>query len=267
MSFQKNCFNIILLATYCILFSACSKVQYQPLFQAGKNFGDNGYTQVDSLESYKIKAQDIIQVRNLQSGDMLLGNSTTGSAGSKANGLGASPADNQTFQVDDEGMVLLPAIGKIKVAGYTRQEAQKVVDQAYRKNVFTDPIIELKITSLQVTIFGEAKSQGSIRLTKEHMSLTEMIGAAGGLTERADATNIQIIRGTQKTPKVIVVDMTDIQAINDPKAILQNGDIVYISINKRAAKATNFQNFSSSTFQPFLLIVNAGLIVFTLIRR
>ncbi|MGY3211641.1 polysaccharide biosynthesis/export family protein [Mucilaginibacter sp. HD30] len=267
MSFQKNYFNIIILAGYCILFSACSQVQYQPLFQAANNFKDNAYIQVDSLENYKIKAQDIIQVRNLQSGEILLNNINTSSVGLKGTGSGTAPADLQTFQVGDDGMVLLPAIGKIKVAGYTRQQAEKLVDQAYRKNVFTDPIIELKITSLQVIIFGEAKAQGSFRLTKEHMSLTEMIGAAGGLTERADATNIQIIRGTQKNPKVTIVDMTDIQAINDPKAILQNGDIVYISLNKRAAKSANFQNFSSSNLQPFLLIINAALILYTLIRR
>lgn len=262
MSFLKNCLNIFLLAGCCILFSACSKVQYQPLFQAAKNFNDNAYAQADSLGSYKIKAQDIIQVRNLQSGEMLLGSTAT-----RASGSATPAADNQTFQVDDDGTVLLPAIGKIKVAGYTRQEAQKLVELAYRKNVFTDPIIELKIISLKVTIFGEAKSQGSFPLTKEHMSLTEMIGTAGGLTERADATDVRIIRGTQKNPKVISVDMTDIQSINDPAAILQNGDIIYASLNKRAAKNANFQNFTSSTFQPLLLVVNAALILFTLIRR
>jgi len=265
MSFLKKRLHILLLVGYCTLISACSQVQYQPLFQAAKNNSNNAYTEANNSEDYKIKPQDIIQVRNLQSGEILL-NSKTPGANISANESGNTTGD-QTFQVDDDGTVLLPAIGKIKVAGYTRKEAQSMVEQAYRKDVFTNPIIELKITSLQVTIFGEAKTQGNIRLTKEHMNLTEVIGMAGGFTERADASNIQIIRGQQKNPKVINVDMTDIQAINDPAAILQNGDFVYVAMNKRAAKSANLQNFTTSTFQPLLLVVNVALILFTLIRR
>jgi polysaccharide export outer membrane protein len=248
---------------------SCSTRQYQVLFQQKSLVSDTTYNKTDSGGNYRIKPQDIIQVRNLQDGNVLF-TPIAGVSGSVKNNILAGngvEGEGPTFQVDDEGMVMLPAIGRIKIAGFTRVEAQKIVDSAYRKEVFTNPIIELKIVSLKVILFGETKTQGSLPLTKEHMTLVEMIGSAGGLTEKADETHIRIIRGTSRNPKVIMVDLSNIQSINDPKTILQNGDIIYVSQNKRANRNENFQNFSSSTFQPFLLIVNAALIVFTLIRR
>lgn len=246
--------------------ASCSTRQYHMLFQQKDAIGDSVYHTGDTVGDYRIKAQDILQVRNLQDGNSLFNTATVGNS-VKSNILGGSSTENQTFQVDQDGTVVLPALGRIVVAGYTRREAQKAVEDAYRKNVFTNPIIELRITSLKVTFFGEIKAQGSFPLLKEHTSLVEMIGFAGGLTDKANETNIKIIRGTEKNPKVIQVDLSDIHSINDPKAVLQNGDIIYIAQNKRAARNDNFQNFSTSFFQPVLLLFNTALIIFTLVRR
>jgi polysaccharide export outer membrane protein len=140
------------------------------------------------------------------------------------------------------------------------------VENTYRSNVLQNPIIELKIVNLKVTILGEIKGQGNYPLTKDHTTLLEMIGAAGGITDKANESNVKIIRGTERNPKVILVDLGNIQSINDPRTILQNGDIIYIAQNKRATRTDNLQNFST-VFQPLLLLFNTALIVFTLIRR
>jgi polysaccharide export outer membrane protein len=150
--------------------------------------------------------------------------------------------------------------------GLTRIEAQKKIEDLYRKTLLKDPIIELKINNLKVTIFGEAKAQGNFPLTKDRTTLIEMLGEAGGLTDRANETNIKIIRGTQKNPQVTEIDLSNIQSINDPRAILQNGDIIYIAQNKRAVRNDKIQNFSS-IFQPALLLFNTALIIVTLIRH
>ncbi|MDP9046699.1 MAG: hypothetical protein M3N14_01095, partial [Bacteroidota bacterium] len=96
--------------------------------------------------------------------------------------------------------------------------------------------------------------------------LVELIGRAGGLTEKANETNIKIIRGSQENPKVTEIDLSDIRSINDPRAVLQNGDIIYIAENKRAVRNEKIQNFGS-IFQPALLLFNTALIIVTLIRR
>jgi polysaccharide export outer membrane protein len=93
-----------------------------------------------------------------------------------------------------------------------------------------------------------------------------MIGQAGGLSDKANETNIKIIRGDQKNPQVTYINLRDIQSINDPRAILQNGDIVYASPNKRSIRNDNLQNISTLA-QPILLLFNTALLVLSLSRR
>ena len=215
------------------------------------------------MATYRIKPQDILQIRNLQNVKYIVDEvpvSNTTSGGSTGTGTG------QTFQVDDDGTVALPVIGHVALAGLTRSEAAKLIEGLYRKSLLKDPIIELKIVNLKVTLLGEIKGQGNYPLTKDRTTLVEMIGTAGGLTEKANETNIQIIRGDQVNPQVTVINLRNIQSINDPRAILQNGDIIYIAQNKRAVRNENLQNLSVIS-QPVLLLLNTALIIFTLSHR
>jgi polysaccharide export outer membrane protein len=258
--------NLVLVVFF--ICTSCSNKQYQVLFQQKNSLSDSSSQKPSIIiKEYRIKSQDILQIRNLQNFKKYIVNDAV--TNSNTNIAGENAASEQTaqqaFQVEEDGSVILPDIGHIQVAGLTRAEAQKLVEEAYRKELL-NPIIELKIINLKVTMFGEVRAPGSFTLTKEHTTLVEMLGLAGGITERANETNVKIIRGTQLNPQVTVIDLSDIHSINDPRAILQNGDIVYIAQNKRATRSENLQNFTT-IFQPALLLFNTALIVFTLIRH
>lgn len=124
----------------------------------------------------------------------------------------------------------------------------------------------MKITNLKVTLLGEFKAQGNFPLVKDKTTLVEMIGEVGGLSDRANATNVKIIRGDQRNPQVTYINLRDIQSINDPRAILQNGDIIYASQNKRSIRNENLQNISTLT-QPILLLLNTALIILSFSHR
>jgi len=170
------------------------------------------------------------------------------------------------LQVEEDGTVALTGLGHVAVVGLTRYEAQKKIEELYQKTFLKQPIIALRIINLKVTILGEIRVQGNYVLTKDRTTLIELLGEAGGLTERANEKNIKIIRGTEKNPKVTEIDLNNIRSINDPVSILQSGDIIYIAQNKRASRSDNLQNFST-IFQPVLILFNTALILFTLIHK
>ena len=259
---HKILYCYLILALF-LVFTSCSNRQYQVLFQQKNSIADSLSQSADSVKEYRIRSQDILQVRNLQDSKYLVNN--TPNASVNTNVLNNSEG-NQDFQVQDDGTVILPVIGHIKVEGYTRLEAQKLIEDTYRKNLLVNPIIELKIVNLKITMLGEVKSPGNYVLTKEHTTLIEMIGAAGGISDKANESSIKIIRGTQKKPQVILVDLSNIQSVNDPRTILQNGDIVYVSQNKRAIRNDNLQNFST-VYQPGILLINTALIILAIFRR
>ena len=250
-----------------VTLSSCSLKQQQLLF---KERGPNP----DSLSAvlknsgngtsdYRIRSQDILQIRNLQNIKYIVEETPTTQSNS---GNTTISQQGQTYQVEDDGDVALPVIGRVHVAGLTRSEAMKLIEEDYRKDVLKDPIIDLRIINLKVTLLGEVKTQGNFPLIKDKTSLIEMIGEAGGLTEKANEKNIKIIRGDPKSPQITEVDLSKTGTLADPRLILQNNDIIYIAENKRAVKNDQLQNFNT-TVQPVLLLLNTALIIYTLIHR
>jgi polysaccharide biosynthesis/export protein len=244
--------------------SSCSDKQYQILFEKRSEASDTSYnTKSTGLENYKIKPQDLLQIRNLQHAGFIVDETPTSVTNNNTNAQ--MNFAGQVYQVEEDGTVALPVIGSVQIAGLTRLEAQKLVRELYRKTLLNDPIIELKITNLKVTLLGEVRSQGNISLTKDKTTLTEIIAQAGGLTDKANEKTVKIIRGTSKNPSVSVIDLNTLASINDPRTVLQNGDIIYVAESKRAARGDNIQNYSA-ILQPLSLLLNTIVILFTLNR-
>lgn len=258
---MRHSFYIYLILSTIFILQSCSNKQYQALFEQKRALSDTiRQNNVSKVQYYRIKPQDILQIRNLQNSKNIV-DLTPGSTSAAAI---SGQADN--FQVENDGTVTLTGLGNVHVAGLTRLEAQKLIGDLYRKTFLKSPIIELKIVNLKVTVLGEMKGQGDFPLIRDKTTLVELIGQAGGLTEKADETNIKIIRGSQKDPQVTVIDLSNIESINDPRAILQNGDIIYVGKNNRATRNEKIQNFSL-IFQPAILLFNTALIIVSLIRR
>jgi polysaccharide export outer membrane protein len=258
------------LAIIVFILSSCSLKQQQLLFKERGTTPDTSSNsaakQGTGTSDYRIRSQDILQIRNLQNIRYIVEETPSSTTSASSNSGTNISQQGQTYQVEDDGTVALPVIGRIKVAGLTRTEAMKLIEEDYRKNVLKDPIIDLKIVNLKVTLLGEIRVQGNYPLVKDKTTLIEMIGEAGGLTERANEKNIKIIRGDPKNPQITEIDLSKTGTLADPRLILQNNDIIYIAENKRAVKNDQLQNFNT-TAQPLLLILNTALIIYTLIHR
>jgi polysaccharide export outer membrane protein len=255
---------IFLLCITCIiaLSSSCSYKQDQILFQKRAALAaDTVKQKTTTVNSYRIKPQDVLQIRNLQNIKYIVDEVPTNAL--NTNG-GNTAGTGQTYQVEEDGTVALPVIGHVQVAGLTRTEATKQIEGLYRKNLLKDPIIELKVINLKVTILGEIGSQGNFPLVKDNTTLVELIGQAGGLTPSANEKNVKIIRGDQQKT-VTEIDLSNMGSISDPNAVLQNGDIIYIAKNKRAIRTDKLQNFNTLA-QPAILLLNTALLIFSLTR-
>jgi len=206
--------------------------------------------------TYKINPGDVLQIRNLQNIKYIADEQAT-SAGS---------AQIPTYQVEEDSTVALPVIGRIVVAGITKLQAARKIEDLYKKNLLKDPIIDLKIINLKVTILGEVRTQGNYLLLKDKTNLVDMIGEAGGLTDKANEKNIQIIRGDKAHPQVIVADLNNIRTLANPELNLQNDDIIYISQNKRTVRNDSMQNVSG-IIQSALVFLNTALIIYTLTKK
>ncbi|TAH00980.1 MAG: hypothetical protein EAZ15_07955 [Sphingobacteriales bacterium] len=178
-----------------------------------------------------IKPGDELILKNLQNDALISGvNSISGLSNS------STPLVNG-YIVESDSLVILPVIGSVKLGGLTRLAAEKQINALYQKSMLKNPLITLSINNLQVTLLGEFSHQGVYPLKKEQTHLAEMIGQAGGLNLSANNKRLKIIRGNPQNPKILMVDLTNIDFMKDKRVILQNNDIVYAEPKKSAQNA------------------------------
>lgn len=216
-----------------------------------------------NIENYKIKPQDILQITNMQNNKSIIDLSAgvASSGGSTASGAG----NGENYLVEEDGTIPLTGIGRVQVAGLTRLQARKKIEELYSKDL-KQPLLEVKLVNLKVSVFGEVRTPGNLPLVKDHTTLADIIAEAGGLTERADEKTIKIIRNNGQDNSTTQVDMGEIRSLNDPRTLLQNGDVIYVAQNNKAIRNNKITNFSVIA-QPALLLFNTALIIFTLARR
>lgn len=202
---------------------------------------------------YRIQANDLLAIRNLQDIGFI--------SPEEESGL-EKPT---TFLVEDNGKVTLPVVGTIEVVGLTRRQAANKIQSLYKEKLLKDPIIEVSIVNLKVTVLGEFTQQGNYLLERENTNLIDIIGEAGGITERANPKSLKIIRGDKQNPEQIYVNLNNINSLANPKLILKNNDIIYIE--PQASYGTDERTKSFSTLvQPAILILNAAILIYNVTR-
>ncbi|RZJ79264.1 MAG: hypothetical protein EOO47_11330 [Flavobacterium sp.] len=135
----------------------------------------------------------------------------------------------------------------------------------YKTKLLKDPIIDLSVVNLKVTLLGEFSKQGNFLLERENTTLIDIIGEAGGITKTADPKSLKIIRGDRSNPELIYVNLSDINSLASKKLTLQNNDIIILQQTRAAEKAEKIQNYNN-IIQPVMIVFNLAILVFTLTR-
>ena len=109
------------------------------------------------------------------------------------------------FRVSDNGIISLPILGKIPVAGMTLTEIEVLVVSAYYpKYVKNLPSVICKIKEYQtqnITVVGGVVRPGLYKLSSDEMSLVSALMKAGGIIDEGAA--LITIQHADKQPKGI----------------------------------------------------------------
>ena len=271
---QKYRLASFFMLLFVLVICSCSVRNRHSLFNAPSDIVTDTIKQVYVVNDkglgdlyYKIKPNDLLAIRNVQNPEFgATQNGASASVGANYSSPTGGVSTVLSYPVEPDGMVNLPAIGKVALAGLTRKEAAFKVQEIYSKKLLKDPIIELSIVNLKVTLIGEFGKQGNYFLEKDNTSLIDIIGEAGGITKTADPKTLKIIRGDRSNPEIIYVNLTDINSLASKKLILQNNDIVVLQQTKNAAATERLQSFNN-ILQPLLVVVNLAVLIFTVTRR
>jgi protein involved in polysaccharide export with SLBB domain len=142
------------------------------------------------------------------------------------------------MQVSSEGNITLPLIGKVKVGGKTPIEAEREIVQIIDKDFLVNPEVVIEVMTKSeieekrtVIVFGQVRKPGPYDFPpdKEHMTLLEVISAAGGFTEIANFKKIKIVRKQGGEKSVINVNGEAVMSGDESDVQLMNGDVITVS--------------------------------------
>ena len=162
------------------------------------------------------------------------------------------------FFVDREGYINFPVLGRLKVAGLTLLETERLVSEGV-KQYLKDGVVNVRFLNFKITFLGEVVRPGILRLSNQRVNLLEALGMAGDFTSYANRTNVLLIREQNGQRFYQRLNFQDPTLMQSPYFYLQQNDIIYVEPTQ--AKVATV----SDPFQRFFSYGSAVLSVVTLV--
>jgi polysaccharide export outer membrane protein len=166
------------------------------------------------------------------------------------------------YLVDVDGVLELPFIGKMKVAGKTRSELESEIESKLSEYI-KEPIIQIQIINFKITVLGEVGNPGTFNVPNEKITIFEALGVAGDLNITGKRKDIIVIREVGKKRMEFTVDLTSKDIFHSPVYFLKQNDLIYVSPNKAKINTSSY----SQIYMPILSSLSLLLSAITLFLR
>ncbi|MFZ2957705.1 MAG: SLBB domain-containing protein [Candidatus Ozemobacteraceae bacterium] len=133
-----------------------------------------------------------------------------------------------SVEIDIEGNIILPRIGKVPAAGLTFQELKQNLNDSFKK-VIQD--FELRVTpirrrQIRVYVLGKVQTPGMYALDGFSTAYSALF-AAGGPTQKATLRKIQLKRNNQNIAEIDLYDLL-LYGNRSGDESLQEGDVIFV---------------------------------------
>ena len=178
-----------------------------------------------------------------------------GQSESITNNTGAITSGTQGisgYVVDSYGDIDFPILGKIQVAGLTREEvAEKIKEELLDSRQIKDPVVTVSYMNLGFAVLGEVNAPGRYKIDRDRFTILDALALAGDLTINAERENVVLVRNDGAKDRAYVINLLDTrQLFASPAFNVQQGDVIYVKPNeKRVRESTiNGNNIRSTSF-------------------
>lgn len=238
--------NRIILVLACMIFISCVPTSKEILLQGENKRADlpvnktvSNFTTKEYV--YHLRPEDVISIKisSLTENEFDFFNTQ-----SERDLGGFMPRDPLLtgFQVEKDGSIPLPVVGKVEVEGLSIEEARAKIEQIVEQYL-ESPTVDLKLLSFQYTLLGEVQNEGKYINYSPRLNILEALGEAGGFLDYADRSRIQIIRKNKEEVEIAYVNVLDEELIHSPYYYLQPNDIITVApLNAKNWRLNNIAN-------------------------
>ncbi|RYE18269.1 MAG: sugar transporter [Sphingobacteriaceae bacterium] len=263
----SNCKGFSYVIIYLAIFSlgACTTGRNLVYFSDLNSAAPNQTPIQNSIEP-KIEAGDLLSIivsslnaeTNQAFNSGILLPTTNGSSA----GAAAVNRINEGYLVDSKGEVTFPIVGKIKLAGLTKEEATEKIADIVGKSA-KSPVVTIRFLNFRVTVIGEVNKPSTFTVPTENINVLEALGLAGDMTGYGRRDDVLIIREKNNVRTTTRINLNNKNTLNSPYFYLQQNDIVYVEPDKAKALQVSTR---SVNLPIYLSVISVIVILFTNIR-
>ena len=243
-----------------LLLSGCT-INKDIMFQTPSDFPFDDLSAVQASD-YRIAPNDFLDFRLFSNGGQRLLLMTAGTQQLNQSGNMMNQRGQETqYWVRPNGLVELPEIGDIELAGLTIQEAQNTLEAAY-SSLYLYPYAMLSVTNNRVMVFpGASGAARVITIQNLNTSVLEALALAGGISPRGNAEVVKLIRMEGDQRRIYEMNLSTIEGLAAAATTVQAGDIVYVEpVPEIASEITR-------DIAPYLSLISSFSLVFAVINN
>ncbi|NOZ45251.1 MAG: hypothetical protein GXO79_00560 [Chlorobi bacterium] len=212
--------RFIVISIITIFLASCKVIQPNKMFQVPKGYEYSKFQ--PTVKEYIIQPFDKLSLQIFTNDGIQLINIE-----SSMNNMQRNTAIE--YLVEQDGMINVPVLGRIIIAGMTLKEAEKMLELKYSE-FYKKPFIVIKILNRRVIVFSEGSEKGQvIPLTEENFTLIEALAQAGGISDFSKAYKIKLIRGNlTNNPDVFLFNLSSISDLEKVNLLLEEQMILFM---------------------------------------
>lgn len=144
------------------------------------------------------------------------------------------------YTIDSQGNINFPVLGKLHIAGMTREEvAEYIRRELISRDLAKNPIVTVDYLNLSVSVMGEVQHPGRFGINRDDYTILDALSAAGDLTIYGKRNNIRVIREENGVQKIYEVDLNSGKDLTkSPVYYLQQNDVIYVEPNATKARTS-----------------------------
>ncbi|MFO8002004.1 MAG: polysaccharide biosynthesis/export family protein [Marinilabilia sp.] len=166
-----------------------------------------------------------------------------------------------SYQVDEDGYINLPLLGRTEVAGKTVEQVASEIEKELESYLYS-PSVKVSFVNKNVTVIGMVASPGRYFFPGEGITIFQALGMAGDIEEYGNRENVVVVRENNGRITKNEVDLTDKRLFTSDFYYMKSGDVIYVEPLSR-----RIWGIDQVPFQLILSAATTSLLIIDYIRR
>lgn len=222
----RHIFLLLLTIISVQIFSSCNSWREVVMFQ---DLDDVVLRNQQMESAIRIKPGDQLTIMVFGADKYLIMpyNQTLNSVSESSLGSGGNRESQLPYDVDKDGYIMFPVLGKIKVSGLTTDELKVKMHEILDPQI-KDMTLFVAVENFRISVLGEVNNPGSFSIKYNSCSFLEALALAGDLRLTANRRNVTLLRMEEGQMKHYYYDLTQSDILDSEHFYLQQNDVIIV---------------------------------------